>query len=63
MFAEKVSNVIRGESFKARNLDVKITITAGIDTFVDISDFARAVKSVDKKLYIGKNLGRNKNIK
>ena len=63
MFAEKVSNVIRGESFKARNLDVKITITAGIDTFVDISDFTRAVKSVDKKLYIGKNLGRNKNIK
>lgn len=63
MFAEEVSNIISGKGFKAANIELRITVTTGIDIFGKGIDFETAIKSVDKKLYVGKNLGRNKNIK
>lgn len=57
-FCLKVFDVMEKE-FYIEEEKIKITITAGVDTFKNFMDFEAGVKRVDVKLYEGKKNGRN----
>ena len=60
--AENIRNIIINSNFTFNNLlELKITLTIGISTYVfnDLS-IDDVIKRADKALYLGKNSGKNK---
>lgn len=61
--AEKIRSTVEGRHVKYNGYDIKITLTLGVSEYNPESTVDKAITAADKKLYIGKNSGKNRVVK
>lgn len=57
--AERIRAAVEAGQFKYNNIDLKVTITLGVSTYRSGIDVSQLITAADKKLYRGKENGRN----
>lgn len=58
--AEKLGHIVENTPIVSRDMEIRITISMGVASFVDSKDPNSLINKADKRLYLSKNSGKNK---
>ena len=60
VIAEKLRQVIQNHLFHFEGIEIKVTVSIGIDQLDDDKDIDQVISNADKRLYQARDAGRNR---